>query len=93
MKNWANKVWEGHKVVYVLIAVVGVIGSLGLLAIESNIAEARQNIAKAVDQSNKNNCVGVYSTIPCHQYKIEQIMLEEKYKGGSNAQPKEPGRG
>lgn len=33
------------------------------------------------DLKNQNSCQGKYNTVVCHQYKIDQILLEEKYKG------------
>jgi len=29
---------------------------------------------------DKENCVGVFNTIPCHQYKIEKLLLESRWK-------------
>ena len=29
---------------------------------------------------DKENCVGAFNTIPCHQYKIEKLLLESRWK-------------
>jgi len=60
----------------------GVLLMLGIVAGCWMIFKASMDtvIAYRVTQTkqDKTNCVGEYNTIPCHQYKIEQLLLESR---------------
>jgi hypothetical protein len=58
------------------IAIIVVIGVPSVLLIEKWVEMRRGEIR----EDNKTNCVGRFDTIPCHQYKIEKLLLESRQK-------------
>ena len=66
--HWA--VWVGYIFLIVLIGVPGI------SVIENFVKDGRTTIA----ENDKKNCLGIFNTIPCHQLKIEELLLESRRK-------------
>lgn len=54
----------------------------GALAIIFGAEHVRDRIKDVRGGVNEQNCVGSYSTIVCHQKKINQLLKERDLKGG-----------
>lgn len=68
---------------YTLVKVLIIIGALAMVSkVLYDGFTAFQNSAfahtAAKTKEQKENCLGEYNTIPCHQYKIEQLLLESR---------------
>lgn len=88
MKGWIEALpwYQRHKAVFIYIAIIGIVGSILYSVVWAAILNAQATIKDSNDKYGKENCLGTYNTVICHQYKIEQIQLDEKYRETVNAQ-------
>lgn len=69
----------GHTLVKVLI-IIGTLAMVGKVLYDGYAAfnkSAYAHTAKELKE-RKANCIGEFDTIPCHQYKIEKLLLESR---------------
>ncbi|MNG47067.1 hypothetical protein D3C79_49340 [compost metagenome] len=68
-----NSKWDAVKVILLL---MGIIAGCWMIFKVSMDGVISYRVTQA--KQDKANCVGEYNTIPCHQYKIEQLLLESR---------------
>lgn len=65
--------WDGIKVILLMIGICAGMAMIFKVSMDGVIS---YRVTQA--KQDKANCVGEFNTIPCHQYKIEQLLLESR---------------